>query len=115
MLTAVQVSDAGNAGVNLTGNHPLPGLTPGPLIFPSKSPPPGQLSVQNSGPRVEKTKQIPTPGHNLPCLNAKRSMRKEHSKAVCFQTFHNCPFDNFLFSENKVFVSLYTTLKINTV
>ena len=71
------------AGINLTGYHP-PWLTPRPLIF----------SMQNSSPRVEKMKQkIPTPEHNLPSLNAKRSMKKEHNfiKAVSFQIFHNFP------------------------
>ena len=33
--------------------------------------------------------KIPTPGHNLPCSNAKKSMKKEHNsiKAVSFQIF----------------------------
>ena len=57
--------------------------------FSAKLRPPG---------RKNETK-IPTHGHNLPSSNAKISMTKEHNsiKAVSFQIFHNCPFDNFLF------------------
>ena len=91
---------SGYAGINLTGYYPPPGLTAGPLIFSVNPHPRDSFSVQNSGPRVEKTKQVPTPGYNLPSLNAKRSMKKEHNsiKAVSFQISHNCPLDNFLFS-----------------
>ena len=90
-----------NAGINLTGYHlsPPPGLTPEPLIFPVKIPA-DSVSVQNSGPRVEKTKQSPHPGHGLPSSNAKISTKNEHNsvRVVSFQIFHNCPFDNFLFA-----------------
>ena len=97
---------------------PAPGLTPGPLIFSIKIPTLGQLfsaKLRPPGRKIET--KIPTHGHNLPSSNAKISMTKEHNsiKAVSFQIFHNCPFDNFLFCENKVFASLYTPLKINTV
>ena len=80
---------------------PPPGLTAGPLIFPVKSPPPGQLFNAKLRPPGRKNEtKIPTPGHNLPSLNAKRSMTKEHNsiKAVSFQISRNCPVDNFLFS-----------------
>ena len=48
--------------------------------------------------------------------NAKISMKKEHNsiRAVSFQIFHSCLFDNFFYRENKVFASLYITVKINT-
>ena len=108
------------AGINLTGCHPFPprGDPRATNFFPSKSPPPGQLlSAKLRTPGRKNETKIPTPGHNLPSLNAKRSMKREHNsiKAVSFQISHNCPFDNFLFRENKVFGSLYTTCKINTV
>ena len=66
-------------GINLTSYHP-PRLTPWPLIFPSKSPPPGQLfsaKLRLLGRKNEA--KINTPGHNLPSANAKRSMKKEHN------------------------------------
>ena len=73
--------------------------------------------MQNSGPLVEKTKQNPHPGHNLPSSNAKISMKKEHNstKAVLSKfsiIFHLTIFFNH---ENKVFASLYTALKSKTV
>ena len=91
-----------NAGINLTGYlPPHTGLTPGPLtfsvrflaprtVFPCKTPVPGS----------KERNKFPTPGHNLPSLNAKISMRKEHNstRAVSFQVFRDCPFDNFLLS-----------------
>ena len=90
------------AGINLISYHPPPRLTPGPLIFSVKTPPPGQLFSAKLWPPGRKNEtKIPTPGHNLPSSNAKRSMKKEHNsikKAVSFQIFPNCPFDNFLFS-----------------
>ena len=48
--------------------------------------------------RKNETK-IPTPGHDLPSSNAKILMKKEHYsiKAVSFQIFHNCPFQQFSF------------------
>ena len=56
--------------------------------------------MQNSGRRVDKTKQNPHPGDNLPGSNAKISMKKEHNsvRAVSFQIFHDCLFDNVLIS-----------------
>ena len=87
------------AGINLTGYHP-PGLTPRPLIFSVKIPVPGTaFQCKPPAPGSKNETKIPTPGHNLPSSNAKRSMKKEHNsiKAVSFQIFHNCPFDNFLF------------------
>ena len=89
-----------NAGINLTGYHP-PGLTPGPLIFSVKIPAPGTaFQYKTLAPGSKKRNKNPPPGHNLPSSNAKRSMKNEHNsiKAVSFQIFHNCPFDNFLFS-----------------
>ena len=90
------------AGINLTGYHPPPGLTPGPLIFSVKIPALGtafqcKTPVCISG---KKRNKIPTPGHKLPSSNAKISMKKEHNsiRAVSLQIFHNCPFDNFLLS-----------------
>ena len=79
---------------------PVPGLTHGPLIFSIKIPTPGQLfSAKLRPPGRKNETKIPTHGHNLPSSNAKISMTKEHNsiKAVSFQIFHNCPFDNFLF------------------
>ena len=67
--------------------------------FFRQNPRPGDsFSVQNSGPRVEKMKQNPTPWHNLISSIAKILMKKEHNsiRAVSFQTFHSCPFGNFL-------------------
>ena len=100
-----------NAGINLTGYHPPPpGLTPGPLIFFRQNPRPGTaFKCKTLAPGSKNETKIPTPGHKLPSLNAKRSMKKEHNsiKAVSFQIF--------FFRENNVFASLYTTLKINTV
>ena len=58
------------AGINLTGYHP-PRLTAGPLIFPLKSLPPGQLFSAKLWPPDQKNEtKIPTPGHNLfKCLD----------------------------------------------
>ena len=104
------------AGINLTGYHPPPPpppANPGATNFFRQDPRPGDsFSVQNSGPRVEKQSKIPTPGHNLPSSNAKISMKR--IRAVSFQIFHNSPFDNFIYRENIVFASPYTTVKINT-
>ena len=53
--------DLNNAGINLTGYHP-PGADPRAANFFYQNPRPGDsFSVQNSGPRVEKTKQNPHP------------------------------------------------------
>ena len=51
--------------------------------------------MQNSGLALEKRNKIPTPGHNLPGLNDKISVKKEHNsiRAVSLQIFHDCPFD----------------------
>ena len=48
-----------------------PRLTAGPLIIPSKSPPPGQLFSAKLRPPDQKNEtKIPTPGHNLfKCLD----------------------------------------------
>ena len=60
---------------NVTGYHP-----PGPLFFPVKIPASGQLlSAKPRPPGGKNETKIPTPGHNLPCSNAKRSMKKEHN------------------------------------
>ena len=111
-----------NAGINLTGYHPPPRADCWATNFFRQNPHPrDSFSAQNSGPRVKKNEtKIPTPGHNLPCSNAKRSMKKEHNsiKAVSFQIFQFSIIVHltiFFFRENKVFASLYTTLKINTV
>ena len=87
-----------------------PALTAGPLIFSVKIPTPGTAFQRKT----------PAPGHNLPCSNAKRSMKKEHNsiKAVSFQIFQFSIIVHltiFFFREYKVFASLYITLKINTV
>ena len=81
------------AGINLTGYHP----PPGPLIFSIKIPAPGQLFSAKDRPKNETI--IPTPRHNLPSLNAKISMKKEHNtiKAVSFQIFHNLSISQFSF------------------
>ena len=51
-----------NAGINFAGYHLPPELNPGPQIFSIKIPNPvDSFSVQNSGPRVEITKQNPHP------------------------------------------------------
>ena len=56
------------ADINLTGYHPpTPGWPPGHQCFPSKSPPPGQLSSAKLRPRVEKTKQK-SPPLDITCL-----------------------------------------------
>ena len=80
------------AGINLTGYHP-PGLTPGPLPKPRTA-----FQCKTSAPWLKNETEIPTPRHNLPSSNANISMKKEHYsvKAVSFQIFHNCPFDNLL-------------------
>ena len=64
----------------------LSGLTPGPLIFPSKSPPRGHLFSAKLRPRVEKTKQSLHSRHNLPSSNDKISMNREHKsiRAISF-------------------------------
>ena len=89
------------AGINLTGYHSPPGLTPGPLIFFRQNPRSRDgFSVQTSGPRVEETKQkSPPPG--ITCqVRMPKIMEKEHNsiKAVSFHVFRNCPFDNYLLS-----------------
>ena len=59
-------------------------------FFYQNTHPRDSFSAQNSSPQVKKNEtKIPTPGHNLPCSNAKRSMKKEHNsiKAVSFQIF----------------------------
>ena len=98
-----------------------PGLTVGPLIFSVKIPTPvTAFQRKTPAPGSKKRNKNPTPGHNLPCSNAKRSMKKEHNsiKAFSFQIFQFSIIVHltiFFFRENKVFASLYTTLKINTV
>ena len=109
-----------NADINLTGYHqtPLARADSRPLFFPSKSPPPGQLFSAKLRPPSRKIEtKIPTPGHNLPSSNAKRSMEKEHNsiKAVSFQIFHNCPFDNFYFVRIKYSQVFIQHLRLNTV
>ena len=53
-------------------------------------------------------------------MHAKISMKKKHNsiRAVSFQIFHSLTIFHslkiFVYRENKVFVSLYTTVKINT-
>ena len=55
-----------NAGINLTGYHP-PRADPRATNFFCQNPRPrDSFLVQNSGPRVEKTKLNPHPEHNLP-------------------------------------------------
>ena len=106
------------AGINLTCYHPPRTDSRAANFFPSKSLPPEKLfSAKLRSPGRKNETKIPTPGHNLPSSNAKISMKKEHysKKTVSFQIFHNCPFDNFFYRENKVFANLYTTVKINTV
>ena len=108
------------AGINLTGYHP-PRLTAGPLIFSVKIPTPGTaFQRKTSAPGSKKRNKNPHPRHNLPCSNAKRSMKKEHNsiKAVSFQIFQFSIIvylTIFFFREYQVFASLYITLKINTV
>ena len=87
-----------NAGISWTGYHP-PGLTPEPLIFSVKIPTPGAaFQCKTPAPRSKKQNDIPIPGHCLSNSNAKILMKKEHNsiRAVSFQIFHNCPFDNFI-------------------
>ena len=68
-----------NAGINLTGYHPLPGLTSGPLIFFIKIPTPGTaFQCKTLAPGKKNETKIPTPGHSLPSLNAKRSMENSN-------------------------------------
>ena len=100
-----------NAGINLTGYH-----SPGPLIFFSKSPLRTAFQCKTPAPGSRKRHKMPIPGHNLSSSNAKISTKKQHNsiREVSFQIFHNCPFDNFFYRENKIFVSLYRTVKINT-
>ena len=70
------MSFLGNAGINLTGYHPPPGLTAGPLIFSIKIPTLGTaFQCKTPSPGSEKPNKIPTPGHNLPSSNAKISMK----------------------------------------
>ena len=90
------------AGISLTGYH-LPRANPRTTNFFQQNPrPKDSFSVQNSGPRLEKGKQNPHPEHSLPSLSDKISMKKEHNsiRAVSFQIFHDCPFDNFLFENH---------------
>ena len=57
--------------MNLTGYHP-PWADPQATNFFHQNPHAGDsFSVQNAGPWVEKTKQNPHPGHNLPSSNAR--------------------------------------------
>ena len=84
------------ADINLTGYHPLPG----PLIFFFKISTPGTaFQCKTPAPGSKNETKIPTPRHNLPRLNAKRSMKKEHNsiKAVSFQIFHNLSIWQFSF------------------
>ena len=114
--TLASVSKWNSGKVNLTGYHP-PGLTPGPPIFSVKIPAPGQLfSAKLRPPGRENETKSPPRAYFL-SSNVKISMKKEHNSvnAVSFQIFHNCPLTIFFYRENKVFKSLYTTLKINTV
>ena len=61
-----------NAGINLTGYHPPPGLTVGPLIFSVKIPTPGTaFQCKTPAPGSKNETKIPTPGHNLPSSNAR--------------------------------------------
>ena len=75
----------------------IPPPAPGPLIFSIKIPAPGQLFSAKLRPKNETI--IPTPRHNLPSLNAKISMKKEHNTitAVSFQIFHNLSISQFSF------------------
>ena len=69
-----------------------------------------------SSSRAEKTKQNPHPGHNLPCSNAKISVRQEHdSKEQFLSNFSTIVRLRIFFQgQNQVFPSIYTTVKINT-
>ena len=65
------------AGINLTGYHPPPGLTAGPLIFSVKIPTlRTAFQCKTPAPGQKTETKIPTPGHNLPFSNAKRSMKR---------------------------------------
>ena len=88
------------AGINLTGYHPPRADRQATNFFRQNPHPRDSFSVQNSSHRVKNETKIPTPGYNLPSSNAKISMKREHYsiKAVSFQIFHNCPFDNFYLS-----------------
>ena len=88
-----------NEGITLTGYHlPPPQANPRATIFSFKILASGTaFQYRTPAPGSRKRNKIPTPGHNLRSSNAKISMKKEHNsiRAVSFQIFHNCPFDNF--------------------
>ena len=80
---------------------PLPGLPLEPLIFSVKISALGTaFQCKTPAPRSKKRNKIPAPGYNLPGSNAKISMKKERNsiRAVSFQIFRHCSFDNFLLS-----------------
>ena len=96
LLRFTTSSHSPNAGINLTGYHPTPRLTPVPLFFFVKIPVLGTaFQCKTLAPGSKETKQNPHPGHKFAYSNAKISMKKEHN-SVCFQIFYNCSFDNFL-------------------
>ena len=73
---------------------------PGPLIFSHQNSRPGTaFQCKTPAPGSKNETIIPTPRHNLPSLNAKISMKKEHNtiKAVSFQIFHNLSISQFSF------------------
>ena len=78
-----------------------PRLTPRPLIFSVKIPTPGTAFLRKTpAPGSKKETKSPPLRENLSGSNAKISVKREHNciQAVSFQIFHNCSFDNFLFS-----------------
>ena len=93
-----------------------PRADPGPLIVPSKSPPRDSFSAQNSAPWVKKAKQkSPTAGITCLVRMPRDQWKRNNSiEAVSFQIFHFSIIVHltiFFSGENKVFTSLYTTLK----
>ena len=79
---------------------PPPQTDPRPLIFSVKISTP-RTAFQCKTPALwsKNETKIPTPKHNLPGLNAKRSIKKKHNsiKAVSFQIVHNLSLWQFSF------------------
>ena len=87
------------AAINLTGYHP-PWADHWATIFSVKIPAPGTAFQRKTpAPGSKNETKIPISRHNLPSLNTKRSMKKEHNsiKAVSFQIFHNLSIWQFSF------------------
>ena len=78
----IQEERKANAGINLTGYHPPPELTPGPLFFPSKSLPWGQLFSTKLRPLGRENETKP---QGIICLLQMTKKKHSSMRAVSFQ------------------------------